>query len=185
MDDSTIIELYFERSENAVAESENKYGKICRRIADNILHNFQDTEECVNDTWLTAWNRIPPHKPEYLGAFFAKITRNLSVTCLRKKLAEKRKGTETDLCIEELSECLADFGQNKISDSIEIRDCLNLFLESLNKKQRVIFMKRYWYVYSIEEIAGDMSMNVGAVKMSLSRTRNKLKAFLESEGITV
>lgn len=183
MEDSTIIELYFKRSENAVAESEKKYGKICRKVADNVLHDFQDSEECVNDTWLTAWNRIPPQKPEYLGAFFAKITRNLSLSCLRKRLAEKRKGNETDLCIDELSECIADTKQDHISDSMEIRDALNMFLGSLNQKHRVIFMKRYWYVYSVEEVARDMSMSVGAVKMSLSRTRGKLKAFLESEGI--
>lgn len=183
MEDCNIIKLYFERSENAVAESDSKYGKICRKVADNILHNFQDTEECVNDTWLTAWNIIPPKKPEFLGAFFAKITRNLSLTRLRKKLAEKRKGNETDLCIDELAECVADSKQNNITDSVEIKDSLNRFLASINQKHRIIFMKRYWFVYSIEEIAKDMSMNSGAVKMSLSRTRSRLKSFLESEGI--
>lgn len=185
MKDSDIIELFFERSENAVTESENKYGKMCRKVADNILHDFHDAEECVNDTWLTAWNIIPPQKPEYLGAFFSKITRNISLLYFRKKRALKRNGNETHLCIDELAECIADPEQNSISESLELMDTLNRFLESLNKKQRIIFMKRYWFVYSVEEIAKDMSMNTGAVKMSLSRTRIKLKAFLEKEDIVL
>ena len=185
MEDSEIIRPYFARSEDAIAESDKKYGAVCRRISDNILHSARDTEECVNDTWLTAWKRIPPEQPEYLGAYLSKITRNLSLACRRKRSAEKRKTDTTAVCIEELYECLPDTTHGDMAGEMELRETLDGFLRSLKPRERVIFIKRYWYVASVKEIAGELAMNAGGVKMSLSRTRGKLKQYLEREGYTV
>lgn len=185
MDDNTIIDLYFERSEKAVKESEIKYGGICHRIAENILSNRADSDECVNDTWMSAWGAMPPERPDCLGAFFARITRNISISRWRKNSAQKRKGDEAAICLDELNECLSDCNGNRFPENYEIRDALNRFLGTLNEKARIIFMQRYWYVCTIRQIADEHSIKEGAVKMSLMRTRNRLKEFLDEEGFDI
>ncbi|MCQ2465819.1 MAG: sigma-70 family RNA polymerase sigma factor [Oscillospiraceae bacterium] len=183
MEDSEIIKLFFERSESAVRESVNKYGALCRKVAGGILDDHHDIEECVNDTMMTAWSEIPPKEPLFLGAFLAKLSRNISVSMFRKKTASKRFSNEAALCIDELEACIPDSNTGDIQEQIEIRDLLNRFLGSLDTRARVIFMRRYWFTYSDEQIASELSMSIGAVKMSLNRTRKKLKKQFESEAV--
>ncbi|MCM1055913.1 MAG: RNA polymerase sigma factor [Bacteroides sp.] len=179
MDDSRIVELYFKRSETAVEESRSKYGKYCNIIADNILRSAEDAEECVNDTWLRAWNSIPPAKPKKLAVFLGRITRNLAIDRYRKRTAEKRGGGETEMCLEELAECVG--GEDRIIEGLPLRDLLNRFLGELLPREREIFMLRYWYTFSVKEVAERMKLNEAAVKMSLYRSRCSLQVFLADE----
>ncbi len=185
MEDNEIIELYFERSEKALKETQCRYGAYCLRVAYNILRSREDSEECVNDTWLRAWHSIPPERPLSLGAFLFRITRNISISLLRKRTAKKRNRSEAYVCIDELSECIPDSKSSSVSENAEIKDALNWFIASLNDETARIFIFRYWYVMSIKEISGQLSMSEGAVKMSLYRTREKLKIFLQEEGISI
>lgn len=184
MEDSEIIQLFCDRSERALTEAAEKYGALCRKISGSILNDHHDTEECINDAMMTVWSEIPPKKPVFLGAFLAKITRNISISMLRKKTASKRCSDEAALCIDELEECIPDGGSSRFQETVEMRDLLERFLETLNTRSRVIFMRRYWFTYSDEQIAEELSMNIGAVKMSLNRTRKKLKKYFESEAFT-
>ena len=181
MKDTEILDLYFDRNEQAIVETQTKYEHYCFSIAFNILHEKEDSDECVNDTWMTAWNTIPPKEPCFLGAFLAKITRNLSISLLRKNHSQKRYSSEASLCIDELEECIPDSGNSRIEEILESRDLIDRFLETLDTKQRVIFMRRYWFTYSFEQIAKEMNMSTASVKMSVSRTRGKLKKYMESE----
>lgn len=184
MEDSEIIQLFCDRSERALTETAEKYGALCRKISGSILNDHHDTEECINDAMMTVWSEIPPKKPVFLGAFLAKITRNISISMLRKKTASKRCSDEAALCIDELEECIPDGVSSRFQETVEMRDLLERFLETLNTRSRVIFMRRYWFTYSDEQIAEELSMNIGAVKMSLNRTRKKLKKYFESEAFT-
>ncbi len=183
MNDTEILALFFERNENAITECEKKHGKYCRAIARNILGNEQDAEECVNDVFLKAWNAIPPHRPEKLSAYLGKITRNEAIKIYEKQNAKKRKGDNLALAVEELSECLPseDITENSAS-RLDFSRTLNDFLAGLPKEARIIFIKRYWYLSSIKEIAKDIGASESKVKMSLSRTREKLKHVLQKEG---
>lgn len=181
--DEDIVALYFARSEEAIAESDRKYGKTCHTIAYNILHSDEDAEECVNDTWLRAWNAIPPEKPARLGAWLSTVTRRLALTRYEKRNAAKRYGgMETSL--EELSECVADGGLT-IADEVAISNAINSFLASLPARARMIFLRKYWYMDSVADIAGKLGMTESAVKVSLHRTREKFRKHLDKEGITV
>ena len=186
MEDNQIIQLYFERSEDAISQTAVKYGKYCHTIAYNILHNFEDSEECVNDTYWKAWGIIPPHRPKRLAAFLGKITRNLSLDMYRHYTADKRGGSEMAIALDELGDCVSsvesmdDYTEKKV-----LVDALNNFLASLSAEHRKIFMRRYWYVSSVKEIAEDYSITESKVKMSLLRSRNQLKAVLEKEGIAL
>ena len=185
MDDSRIIELYFERSESAVAESEKKYGRYCGTIAMNILGNREDSEECVSDTWLRAWNAIPPAKPRFLKAFLGKITRNLALNLLEKNRASKRGGGEGTAVLDELEEGVADSGAATWSaDRYVLTETLKRFLKDLPEERRVIFVRRYWYMQPVKEIAEDMGIGESKVKMTLLRTRKALAEELGKEGIT-
>ena len=183
MDDKRIVDLYWERSESAIEESQRKYGKYCYSIAYHILYNEQDSEECVNDTYLRAWNAIPPHRPEKLSAFLGKITRNLALNRHKQSKAQKRGEGKTEQALEELEYCLFDGGEGDVSDEIAVKDALNAFLRSLPEENMVIFMRRYWYFHSVEEIASDLGLGISKVKVTLMRLRDKLKDFLEKEGI--
>ncbi len=185
MTDNEIIELYFGRSETAIAESEKKYGGYCHTIAKNILRTDQDAEDCVNDTWARAWDAVPPTRPKSLGAFFGRITRNLAFSVYRRMTAEKRGGSQTELCIDELEECIPSELTGNISENYIIKDALDRFLDGLPAKSRKVFMRRYWFGCSVSETAEFFSMSESAVKTSLMRTRNSLKSFLEKEGIIV
>lgn len=186
MDDKQIVDLYWERSETAISETEQKYGKYCRYIAFNILQNDEDSEECVNDTYLRAWNSMPPHRPSVLKTFLGKITRNLSLDRYKMLKADKRSGGQMPLVLEELQECLpASDNTANIIEEITITDILNRFLSSLPLEQRKMFMQRYWYFGSIKEIAAEYGISESKVKMSLLRSRNKLKTMLEKDGIFI
>ena len=186
MDDKRIIELYQKRSETAISETANKYGKYCYYIAYHILYSEEDSEECVNDTYLRAWEAIPPQCPEKLSTFLGKITRNLALNRYKYYLRQKRGNGKTELVIDELNECIPASNNTEESvDEILLVELLNQFLYSLPKQKRIIFLRRYWYMSSIQEIAKDYGFSESKVKMILLRTRNKLKQVLEKEGIVL
>lgn len=183
MDDRQIIELFFARSEEALEKTQAKYGKYCFYIAKNILGSDEDAKECTNDAYLCAWNSIPPHRPEKLSAFLGKLTRNLALNRLEKQNAKKR-AYGTQLILEELEECIPSEQADAVNE-IVLRDALNSFLSSLPSLTRTVFVKRYWYMASIREIANDCGIGESRVKVTLMRTRLKLKEYLEKEGINV
>ena len=183
MGDQQIIDLYWARAENAISETAHKYGRYCHYIAYNILHNDEDSEECVNDTYLKAWNVMPPQRPNKLSTFLGKITRNFALDRYKYNSREKRGGGQMPLVIDELAECVSTTDTtNHIIDDMVLVDCFNRFLATLPAETRKIFMRRYWYFSSIKEIANDFSISESNVKMTLSRVRNKLKQLLEKEG---
>lgn len=184
MEDRQIVELYLRRNERALAETAEKYGKYCFSIANNILRNAQDAEETVNDTYVGAWNAIPPHRPENLGTFLGKITRRLSIKRWRAGQARKRGGGEMPLVLDELEGCIPS-GQDPQRDMelAELSGTLNRFVQSLPKTERTVFVCRYWYLDSIDSIARRQGFTQSKVKSMLSRIRKKLRTYLEREGI--
>lgn len=186
MQDTMIIDLYWERSQEAIVQSNQKYGAYCHSIAWNILKNQEDSEECVNDTWLHAWNAMPPQRPSFLKAFLGKITRNLSLNLFEKTHAAKRGGSEVELCLEELAECIpGDTAAERSADALVIREVLNRFLKDLKKDERMIFVQRYWYLRPVKEISDAFSCSESKVKMILLRSRKKLQSALEKEGFVL
>lgn len=183
MEDSQIIALYWQRNESAIEASRQKYGAYCHSIAARILWSAEDREECVSDTWLRAWNAIPPKKPNRLSVFFGKIVRNLALDKYRRNHAQKQFGGQLPLCLEELSGCIGEAAP--IEDRLVLKDLLDSFLRGLTDKSREIFLLRYWYFLPTDVIARQYLMTDGAVKMNLKRTREKLRAYLEKEGIAV
>ena len=186
MDDRQLIDLFFARSESAISESDKKYGSYLRYIAYNILNDHLDSEECVNDTFLNAWRSIPPHRPNKLSAFLGRITRNLALDRYRNTMSAKRGGGAVSLSLEELGSCLgtANFSDSLV-DSIVLGEIINGFLAGLSRSDRVIFVQRYWYFCSIDEIAENLGIGQSRVKMSLLRSRSKLRQLLEKEGVAV
>lgn len=182
MEDERIIELYFARDDAAIKASSDKYGSYCSAIAQNILNCHEDTEECVNDTWLRAWNAIPPTRPSRLSVFLGRITRNLALDRYRKANSQKSTGSRTALCLEELSECIGQ-EDTSIEDDLALKDLLEKFLTTIPTRDKDIFLYRYWYFLSVEEIAERYRLSAGAVKMNLMRTRKKLKELLDKEGV--
>lgn len=186
MEDEKIISLYMERNEDAIRESNTKYGPYCHTVSYNILRNHEDSEECVNDTWNRAWNAIPPEIPKILRAYFARITRNLSLNRIEKDNAKKRGGSETVLAFDELEECIpANRSVEEEIDEKILKEMIDGFLKKLPEKQRVVFMKRYFYVMSVAEIASELSLSESNVKAILFRVRNRLKDYLAKEGVNV
>ena len=181
MEDKKIIELFFERSETAIAESERKYGKYLRYIAFSILGNESDCEEIENDTYLRAWNSIPPENPCSLKGYLAALCRNLACNRYKAKNAEKRR--EPELVLEELAECLPDPSSHDLADRFTLRAAIEDYLRSLPRRDRVIFLQRYFYNCPIRDIAERHKMKESAVTMLLFRTRSKLKDKLTKEGI--
>lgn len=186
MDDKEIISLYNLRDENAISETDKKYGKYCFSIADNILHNFESSEECVSDTYLKTWNSIPPNTPYSLRLFLAKIVRNLAFDRYRKSTRQKRGGSELPLTLEEIKDFLpaTDTVETALEEE-EFMECINRFLHSLNLRDRCIFVNRYFHIESTRLIADKYSLNENSVHKILSRTRIKLKEFLIKEGYTI
>jgi RNA polymerase sigma-70 factor (ECF subfamily) len=184
MDDGAIIDLYWKRSERAVTETKNKYGRLCRGIAMRILRNMEDAEECEQDTYLRAWNSIPPKRPDILSAYLGRIARNLSLDRYDREHAEKRGKSQIPLVLEELEECIPDENAREISD-MELREVLNQALASLTEEARGMFGRRYFLGSSIREIAEELGFKESRVKMSLLRSRNSLRKVLEREGVTV
>ncbi len=183
MNDETILELYLERSEQAIEETEKAYGRYCHYIAYTILRSDEDAEEIVNDTWLKAWQVIPPQKPNPLKGFLGQITRRLSINRLETYTAQKRGGGQYPLTLDELAECIpsAESGED-IANITALTDILNRFLRSLPLDARRVFIRRYWYTASVSEISKAFSMSESKVKSLLLRTREKLKVILEKEG---
>ncbi len=185
MDDKQIVALYWDRSEDAIAETQKKYGRYCHYIAYNILYSSEDAEECVNDTYQKAWETIPPKKPELLSAYLGKLTRNLAINRYRENHAAKRT-PEMKVILDEAEEFIADpYSTVDISDEIHLQDTINRFLDSLGKEVRIVFVRRYWYMCSVKDIARDYGMSESKVKVMLMRTRNRFRNYLKREGITV
>ena len=184
MEDSEIVALYWKRDDKAISESDAKYGPNCRTIARRILHNKEDVEECVNDTWLGAWHAMPPHRPDKLKFFLGKITRNLSFNKMNAKTAVKRGKGELPVVLDELYDCVP--GPNTVEDEIEVRELerqINQFLHSLPARSCNVFLRRYWFVETIAEISERYDMTPANIKVILSRTRGKLRDYLGKEGI--
>ena len=181
MDDKILIELYWSRSETAVSETERRYGKYCSYIANNILSSKEDAEECVNDVYMALWNSIPPNRPISFSAYLGKITRNLALNMRKAKSRLKRK-SEADLVFDELSDILSD-KTSDIVDELILKNAVNGFLEGLELKCRIIFLRRYWYMSSIKDISTDYGISEGSVKSILHRTRKRFKEYLVKEGV--
>ena len=186
MKDEAIIELYWARSGAAIDETDRAYGHYCQSIAYGILRIHEDAEETVNDTWLKAWDTIPPERPHYLKGFLGRITRQLSINRLEKETAQKRGAGQYALALEELAECIPDQSRGEdLADLTALRDALNRFLRSLPVESRSVFLRRYWYAQSIVEIAAGYGMSESKVKSMLLRTRNKLRKLLTEEGFVL
>lgn len=185
MDESYIINLFNERSEKAITELSNKYGYLCKNIAENILKNKQDSEECVNDAFLGVWNSIPPQKPTSLKAYVLKIVRNQALKKYHSNTAIKRN-SQYDVALDELEKCLSGFTDvESETDLLELTRLINNFLEALSKNDRIMFVKRYWFAMSITEIAEEFKVKNHYVSVKLSRIRGDLKTYLEKEGFVI
>lgn len=184
MTDSQIIALFWERSEEAIRETDAAYGRRLYAISDKILRSPQDAEESVSDTYMKAWETIPPQKPMYFFAYLAKICRNFSLSRLQWNSAAKRSAQIVSLT-KELESCIPDRSQERKLEGEEIGKLLNVFLESLSQDSRLIFLRRYWYTDSIQEIAARYHITESKVKTQLHRTRRKLQQYLAKEGIYV
>jgi len=184
MNDNEIVDLYFERSEQAIDATQEKYGWFCTSIAYRILASIEDSQEAVNDTWLQAWNAIPPTKPKNLQAFLGKITRDIAIGRLRMKSRKKRGGNTIVLALSELEDCVTN-GTTPEDALIcqQIVEAINSFLKTLPREKRVAFVLRYWYLYSAKEIALKMGLRENTVNSILFRLRKQLKTHLEQEGI--
>lgn len=184
MEDFKIIELFFSRSEDAISETATKYGKLCHSIAGNILGSSEDSEECVNDTYLALWNCIPPKRPSDLMAFISKITRNLSLKKLEYNLAKKRDSGIT-LSLSELEEILPDKAISEKFDDEEIGNIISDFLKKEKPDARNVFIRKYWYFDSVSDIAKRYKFSESKVKSMLFHTRNRLKKHLIKEGVHI
>ena len=183
MTDQEIIELYWNRDERAIGETAGKYGSFCHSIARNILHNHQDEEECVNDTWMHTWSAIPPTRPQIFPAFIGTITRNLSLSRYRSQNAQKRRSKLLQVAYEELEECIPD--GHSTEDMVHVKELgrtISQFLLQLPPKDTCIMVRRYWYLDSVSQIAQRFHLSEGTVKSKLHRTRNQLQRYLEQEG---
>ena len=183
MDDSRIVELYWRRSGDAITETSRKYGRYCYAIAYNLLSSPRDAEECVNDTWLGAWNSMPDNRPRYLAPFLGRIARSLAFNRFRADRAEKRGGGELPLVLEELGECVpAAPSAAQAAEDGELEAEIGRFLRALPARDCDVFLRRYWYGESLAEIAGRYGLKLNTVKTSLYRTRERLRRHLEQEG---
>jgi RNA polymerase sigma-70 factor (ECF subfamily) len=183
MEDSHIIALFWQRNADAIKETDSKYGSYCFVIANNILHNKEDSEECVNDTWLKVWNAIPPQKPSKLQIFLAKITRNLAFNRYNARSAEKRGGGQITLVLDELAECLAAGTHVEGEyEAKELGQSIRLFVRALPERDGNVFVRRYFFTESVSEIAKRYDLTENNVLVILSRTRKKLRIHLVKEG---
>ena len=185
MTDTEIIDLFYERSDQAIDETAKAHGGPVRKVAYNILGNIQDTEECVNDTWFAAWNSIPPHRPSVLRTFLCKIARNLATKKYHSNSAEKRN-SQYDLALDELAECIPDI--DTVEDAYSAKELamiINHFLDTLSYEDKFIFMRRYWYADSLTDIVQMTNMSYSSISVRLHRTKTKLKNLLTKEGVLV
>ena len=185
MKDEEIIELYFKRNERAIEETDIKYGRYCQTIAGNILWDEQDIEECIDDTYMKMWHRIPPTRPIILRAFVGKIVREIALNMYKASKAKKRgEGVVSEL-LDELEECISDNRIPVPGEGIEVREVINAFLESEKPEARKIFVRRYFFGCDVKEIAEFYDIGESKVKMTLARSRERLRKCLEEEGVTV
>ena len=183
MEDAAIIALYWERNQEAIEQSRQKYGAYCMTISRSILESREDAEECVSDTWLHAWNAMPPHKPNALRMFFAKLTRNISFSRFRRLNAQKRGGGRMEAVLDELAEVLADrSGVEDALDARELGETIRQFIRALPEREGDVFLRRYFFTETMEEIAGAYGITVNHAAVLLSRTRKKLRLCLMREG---
>ena len=185
MEDSKIIELFYARSEDAIAELSKKYGPYCQKIAKNILNNAEDAEECVNDAYLAVWNTVPPQKPDPLLTYLCHIVRNLAIMKYHGKTAKKRNSIY-DVALEEIGDCLPS--SRSVEDEAEanaVAELIDRFLGTLEKRDRIMFVRRYWHSDTISEIAALFKMSNNHVSVRLSRIRKELKKYLAKEGVSV
>ena len=183
MNDSKIIELFFQRSEQAITELSNQYGPLCTKIAFHILNNQQDAEECVNDAYLGVWNTIPPQNPDPLSSYVCRIVRNLSLKKYHANTATKRNSIY-DVALDELENCFAS--ADSVEDEFDANETarlIDLFLETLDRENRVMFVRRYWYADSVADLAKRFQTNRHNIYVRLSRTRAKLKQYLTEKGV--
>lgn len=186
MDDRSIIALYFQRSEEAISQTAAKYGNYCFSIARNLLPSREDAQEAVNDTYLGAWNAIPPHNPNSLAAFLGKITRRISINRYLAARTAKRGGGEVELALEELADCIpSPVSVEQEIEGAELAALLNRFVRELPETDRRVFVLRYWYLKPVADIAEELGFTQSKVKSMLYRARNKLRAILKKEGICV
>ena len=183
MEDHAIIDLYWSRNPEAIRRTGEKYGGYCRTIARNILPDRRDAEECVNDTWLNAWNAMPENRPSLLAPFLGKITRNLAFTRWRAGRTEKRGGGELPLVLDELAECASPADTLQTMEAAELEEAVNRFLHTLPERECNVFLRRYWSTEPMADIARRYGMREATVRTSLFRTREKLKRHLEKEGL--
>lgn len=183
MEDSEIINLYWERSETAIDETQNKYGRYCHSIAYRILYSDPDADECENDAYLQAWNSMPPQKPSKLQLFLGCIIRNIALNRYEYNHAQKRSA-QAEIILDEFWECAPE-AVISTENEVVLKDAINRFLASLEKQTRIIFMRRYWYFCTVKEIADSMRLTESNVKVTLHRTRKKFKAYLNKEDISV
>lgn len=183
MDDSAIVQLYWDRDKKAIDATSEKYGRYCESIANNILGNREDAEECVNDTYLNAWNSIPPQRPQMLAAYLGKLTRNISLNLYKKNRAKKRGGSHVPLILDELEEVISNSeGPDERYQRKELIDAINSFLKTVPISKRKLFVCRYWYADDIKDIAARFGISESNVSVSLNRLRKKLHSYLLERG---
>lgn len=184
MEDEQIVELYWQRSDQAISETNRKYGRYCHTIAYNICGLSEDAEECVNDTWFRAWNLMPDQRPRLLSAFLGCITRNFAIDRVKAKNRLKRGGGEAALALDELEDCISGgVNPERALEEKELAGAIGGFVSSLPEEQRMMFVLRYWYLAPIDEIAERLSVSKSKVKSSLFRSRGRLRAYLQEEGL--
>ena len=183
MEDKEIVDLYWQRSDLAISETNQKYGRYCYTIAYNICGVNEDAEECVSDTWLRAWNLMPDQRPTVLSTFLGRITRNYAINLIKSKNRIKRGGGEAVFVLDELEECIPSEGGMELP--LEMRDILNRFLEGQTETARKVFLRRYWFGDSVKEIAQMYGLGESRVKMTLLRSRTTLRQYLEAEGVSI
>ena len=184
MEDKMIVELYWQRDETALVHTAAKYGPYCRTIADNILHNSYDAEECLNDTYIGAWNSMPDHRPERLRHYLGKMTRWIALNRLDEKRSQKRGGKTAEIHFDELIDYAAS--EKSTEETVELKEicsAINHFLTELPAVERQIFLARYWFAAPVADIADKFGFSQSKVKSQLMRTRNKLLKYLEAEGL--
>ena len=182
MEDNKIISLFFARSEQAIHELDLKYGRLCHKLSYNILNNILDAEECVNDAYLGVWNAIPPHKPNILSAFLCRIVRNLSITRYRSNTAIKRNSTY-DVALSELENCLSSQSVEEVLDAKDLTRLIQNFLDTLSAENRVIFVRRYWFSDTHQQISEKVGISQKNVSVRLTRIRKQLREYLQQEGV--
>lgn len=184
MDDKMIIALFFERSEQAITETRNKYSTIVRRTAFHVLNNFQDTEECENDTYLAAWNKIPPETPDPLPAYLCRISRNLALKRYEANTAQRRNSAY-DVALDELGDVFEGIDGSPASEYEvkELTNAIEKFLDTLKPDDRKLFVRRYWFSYPVKDLAANMQTSPHRVTVKLSRIRTRLQKYLMKEGL--